>query len=124
VVGLFALGSVLVTALGLAGIVAYTVVKRTRELAIRLALGATGANVTRLVILEAVAAGVCGVMAGVIASVWLSRTLESLLYGVRPADPATLALTAATLLGIVLAAAILPAIRAARIAPASALRSE
>src|SRR5690606_33282017 len=124
VVGLFALGSVLVTALGLAGVVAYTVVKRTRELAIRLALGATGANVTRLVILEAVAAGVCGVMAGVIASVWLSRTLESLLYGVRPADPATLALTAATLLGIVLAAAILPAIRAARIAPASALRSE
>ena len=124
VVGLFALGSLLVTALGLAGVVAYTVVKRTRELAIRLALGATGANVTRLVVREAVAAGVCGVIAGVIASVWLSRTLESLLYGVRPADPATLMLTAATLFGIVLAAAILPAIRAARIAPLTALRAE
>jgi predicted permease len=124
VVGLFALASVLVTALGLAGVVAYTVVKRTREIAVRLTLGATGPGVTRLVVRDAVAAGTSGVVAGVIASVWLSRALESLLYDVRPADPATLLLTGASLLGIVLGAAVLPAIRAARIAPAMALRIE
>lgn len=124
VVGLFALGSVLVTALGLAGVVAYTVVKRTRELAIRLALGATGPDVTGLVVGEAVTAGTCGVVGGIIASLWLSRALESLLYEVRPADPATLLLTAVVLFGIVLGAASLPALRAARIAPATALRIE
>jgi ABC-type antimicrobial peptide transport system permease subunit len=113
-----------VTALGLAGVVAYTVVKRTREIAVRLTLGATGPGVTRLVVRDAVAAGTSGVVAGVIASVWLSRALESLLYDVRPADPATLLLTGASLLGIVLGAAVLPAIRAARIAPAMALRIE
>jgi predicted permease len=124
VVGLLAFASVLVTALGLAGIVAYTVVKRTREIAVRLVLGASGSGVTRLVMRETLAAGACGVVGGVIASVWLSRALESLLYDVRPADPATLLLTAVSLLGIVLVAALLPAIRAARIAPAAALRIE
>lgn len=124
VVGLFALASVLVTALGLAGVVAYTVVKRTRELAIRLALGATGPDVTGLVIRETVTAGTCGVVGGIIASLWLSRALESLLYEVRPADPITLLATAAALFAIVLGAAFLPAHRATRIAPATALRIE
>jgi ABC-type antimicrobial peptide transport system permease subunit len=124
VVGLFALASILVTALGLAGVVAYTVVKRTREIAVRLALGATGPGVTRLVMRDALAAGTGGVVAGGFASVWLSGALESLLYDVRPADPTTLLLTAASLLGIVLGAAIVPALRAARIAPATALRAE
>jgi predicted lysophospholipase L1 biosynthesis ABC-type transport system permease subunit len=124
VVGMFALASLIVTILGLAGVVAYTVVKRTREIAVRLALGATGPGVTRLVMRDALAAGTCGVLAGLVASVWLSRALESLLYEVRPADPATLLVTAASLLGIVLGAAILPALRAARIAPATALRAE
>jgi putative ABC transport system permease protein len=124
VVGLFALASLLVAALGLAGVVAYTVVKRTREIAIRLALGATGEGVTTLAVRDALTAATCGVVAGVIASVWLSRALESLLYGIPAADPTTLLLTAASLLGVVLGAAMLPAIRAAHIAPATALRIE
>lgn len=124
IVSLFAVASVLVTTLGLAGVVAYTVVKRTREIAIRLALGATRAGVTGLVVREVLVAASCGVIVGLMASLWLSATLESLLYEVRPADPATFLVTAAGLLAIVFAAAILPALRAARIAPASALRIE
>jgi predicted permease len=124
VTGLFALTSVLVTTLGLAGVVAYTVVKRTQEIAVRLTLGATGSSVTRLVVREAVAAGACGVTVGAIASVWLSQALQNLLYGVPAGDPTTLSIAAAGLLAIVISAAILPAFRAARIAPANALRIE
>ncbi len=124
VIGLFALSSLLVAALGLAGVVVYTVVRRTREIAIRLVLGATVGGVTTLVVRDALTAATCGVAGGVIASVWLSRALESLLYGIHAADPITLVLTAASLLGAVLAVAALPGIRAGRIAPASALRIE
>jgi predicted permease len=124
VFGLFASASVLVAALGVAGVVAYTVVKRTREVAIRLALGATSSHVTKLMVRDAVAAAACGVAAGIVASVWLSRGLESLLYGLHAADALTLAVTAVGLLGCVLMAATLPGIRAGRIAPATALRTE
>jgi hypothetical protein len=124
VAGLFAMSSLLVVSLGLAGVVAYTVVKRTREMAIRLALGSTAEGVMSLVVRDALTAGTCGVVAGVVASVWLSRGLESLLYGVAVADAATLSVTAAGLLGIVIGAAMLPGLRAARIAPATALRIE
>jgi predicted permease len=124
VVGLFASASLLVTAVGLAGVVAYTVVKRTREVAIRLTLGATHPRVTWLVVRDALTAAVFGAIGGVIASVWLSSALESLLYGIRAADPTTLLFAAASLLGIVIAAAILPAMRTGRIAPATALRIE
>jgi putative ABC transport system permease protein len=124
VVGLFATASLLVTALGLAGVVAYTVVKRTREVAVRLTLGATHPRVTWLVVRDALTAAVCGAIGGVIASVWLSSALQSLLYGIGAADPTTLLLAAAGLLGIVIGAATLPAIRTVRIAPATALRIE
>jgi hypothetical protein len=124
VVGMFALASILVTTLGLAGVVAYTVVKQTREIAIRVALGATGASATRLVVRETLVAAACGIVAGVIASAWLSGGLESLLFGIDPTDPATVAVAAAGLLAIVLGTALVPARRAARIQPATALRIE
>jgi ABC-type lipoprotein release transport system permease subunit len=108
----------------LAGVVAYTVVKRTREVAVRLTLGATRGSVSWLVVRDALTAAVCGAIGGVIASVWLSSALESLLYGIRAADPTALLLAEASLLGIVVGAAILPAIRTGRIAPATALRIE
>lgn len=124
VIGLFSIASVLVSAVGLAGVVSYTVAKRTREIAIRLTLGATIAAVIKLVVREAVIAGVAGIAVGVIASVWLSRALESMVYGIHAADPLTLALTAAGLLVGVLLAATVPGMRAGRIAPARALRIE
>jgi ABC-type antimicrobial peptide transport system permease subunit len=119
---MFATASVLVTALGLAGVVAYTVVRRTREIAVRLALGATRQRVTWIVVRDALAAAVCGAIGGATASMWLSTALESLLYGIPAADPAMHFLAAASLLGIVVAAAVLPGIRTGRIAPATALR--
>ncbi len=124
VIGLFAAASIVVAVLGLAGVVAYTVVRRTREMAIRLALGATAKGITTLVVRDAVIAATVGMVGGMVASVWLSRALESLLYGVRPSDPTTLLLTAATLVVVVVTAATLPGIRAGRTAPASALRIE
>jgi predicted permease len=124
VVGLFALAAILVTMVGLAGIVAYTVVKRRREIAIRLALGATRRAVTELVVHDTLIAGTCGIAAGIVASVWLSKSLTSLLYGVPPADPSTLLITSAMLVVVLAGSAILPGIRAARIAPAAALRIE
>ncbi len=122
VVSLFALATIVVTALGLAGVVAYTVVRRTHDIAIRLAIGAGRRRVVALVVRDALAAGTCGVIGGLIASIWLSRGLDSLLFGVRPADTAMLLLSGASLLGIVLGAAVVPAMRAARIEPATALR--
>jgi putative ABC transport system permease protein len=124
VTGLFAAASLLVTALGLAGVVAYTVVKRTREIAVRLALGATRRGVVRMVAREALIAAVCGTLAGVMVSTWVSSALESLLYDVRSSDPAMFFLAAAILLGIVVGAAVVPAIRAGNVAPATALRIE
>jgi ABC-type antimicrobial peptide transport system permease subunit len=124
VVGLFATASVLVIAIGLAGIVAYTVVKRTREIAVRVALGATRPRVIWLVVRGALLAALSGAVGGIIASVWLSASLERLVYGVQAADPATHLLAAAGLLVIVAGAAMLPAIRTDRIAPATALRTE
>jgi predicted permease len=124
VVGLFALATLLVAAVGLAGVVAYTVAKRTREIAIRLALGATVDDVRRLVVRDALIAATCGMVGGIIASVSLSRVLESLLYGIHPTDPSTLVLASTGLLGTVLIAAVVPATRAVRISPATALRME
>jgi hypothetical protein len=124
VVGLFATASVMVTALGLAGVVGYTVVKRTREVAVRLTLGSTRPSVWWLVVREAVTAALCGTIAGATASVWLSAGLGSLLYGVSPADPVAFLVAAAGLLAVVGGAASLPAIRTGRVAPANALRTE
>jgi putative ABC transport system permease protein len=124
VVGLFALATLLVAAVGVAGVVAYTVAKRTREIAIRLALGATVDDVRRLVVRDALIAATCGMVGGIIASVSLSRVLESLLYGIHSTDPSTLVLASAGLLGTVLIAAVVPATRAVRIKPATALRME
>jgi predicted permease len=124
VVGIFAAAGIVIIALGLAGVVAYTVVKRTREIAIRLALGATPSAVTRLVVRDAAIAAICGVAGGVIVSVWLSSALQILLYEVSPTDTATLAFTALSLVGVVLIAALVPAMRVRRIPPARALRVE
>jgi hypothetical protein len=124
VVGLFALATLLVAAVGLAGVVAYTVAKRTREIAIRLALGATVDDVRRLVVRNALLPATCGIVGGIIASVSLSRVLEGLLYGIHPTDPSTLVLASTGLLGTVLIAAVVPATRAVRISPATALRME
>jgi len=109
---------------GLYGLVAYTVAQRTRELAIRMAVGATHRSVLGLVVSRGLSLAVTGVIVGVPASLVLERFLGSLLYGVRPADPWTYAAVTILLVLIGVAASYLPARRATRVDLVAALRSE
>jgi ABC-type antimicrobial peptide transport system permease subunit len=97
---------------------------RTRELGTRLALGASPRDITRLVLLQASAIAVVGLAVGMAAALALGRTLTSVLFEVEPWDPATLASAAVLLAAATLAASYLPARRAARVDPVSALGAE
>ena len=120
------LGGLAVTlaAVGIYGVISYSVVQRTREVGIRMALGAGHRDVLMLVLRQALPLIVAGLGIGFTASLWLARLLGTLLFEVAPADPAT-SIAVATLLGsAALAAAALPAHRAATIDPMAALRRE
>ena len=120
--GFFGVLALLLAGLGLYGITAYAVSRRRAEIGIRLALGAEPRRVVRLV-LSRVAILICaGVIAGAAASLWLSRFVAALVYGVEPRDPATLTAAVVVLTGVGAAAGWLPARRASRIDPARVLR--
>jgi predicted lysophospholipase L1 biosynthesis ABC-type transport system permease subunit len=120
----FAALALALAAAGLYGVVSYGVAQRRRELGIRMALGARGADVARLVVGEALALGAWGLAAGVALAAAGSRVLAGLLYEVTAADPLTFVAVAAVLGVTVLAASGLPARRAARVDPAVTLRAE
>ncbi len=124
VVGLFSVLSLVLAAVGLYGVVAYSVTRRTRELGVRMTLGATRSQVVGLVLRQASTLGLIGVGIGLVASIWLTRFLRDLLYGVKPTDLPTMIGVALFLLGVALVAGWLPARRAARVDPAIAMRSE
>ena len=108
---------------GIYGVVAYIVAQRTREIGVRLALGATRADIRRLVVRQgAVYAGV-GTTLGLLAAVGLTRLMEALLFGVSAADPASYAAGAAVVAGVTVIASWLPAVRAASLDPNEALRT-
>jgi predicted permease len=118
-------GLALVLALvGLYGIVAHGVAQRTRELGIRLALGATNEGVVRLVLGEGVKLAGVGMALGLAAALILTRVARSLLFGVSPADPVVLVLVLGSLAVVALLASWIPARRAAKVAPVVALKSE
>jgi predicted permease len=120
----FSLLALVLAAVGLYGVVSYVVSRRTREIGIRMALGAASDDVVGMVLSQGARPALLGIVLGLAASALGERLLGSLLYGVAPYDPLTL-LTATGLLGlVVLAAIILPARRAARIPAASALRTD
>jgi ABC-type lipoprotein release transport system permease subunit len=120
----FAALAVGLVAVGLYGVLAEGVLRRTREVGVRLALGATRADIVRSVLRGAIRFVVPGVVAGGLAAVALSRLVARFLYGVGPVDPWALA-AAATVLGpAALGAAAVPAWRAARVSPATALRRD
>jgi putative ABC transport system permease protein len=120
----FAVIALLLAAIGVYGMMAYRVRRRMRELATRLALGASPRDITRLVLLQAGASMAVGLAVGTTAAVVLARTLSSLLFDVPPWDPAALASAIALLAAATLAASYLPARRAARVDPVSILAAE
>jgi putative ABC transport system permease protein len=116
--------ALLLSAIGIYGVVAYSVSARTRELGIRLALGAQPGDVLRLVLREGLALLAAGLAAGLLASWGATRLLRSQLYEVGPGDPLTFILVSLLLAGVALLACYLPARRATRVDPLAALRHE
>jgi predicted permease len=123
-IGSFAGLALILAMIGLYGLISYTVQQRTREIGIRMALGAQPADVLKLVIGQGVGAVLGGVGIGVVAALALTRLMASLLFGVRPTDLATFASVAVLLTGVALAASYIPARRAMRTDPLNALRHE
>ena len=120
--GAFALTGLLLAVVGVYGVVAYSVTQRWRELGIMAALGAERSRIVRTVVREALVHGVAGLAIGIPAALAAGRLMRKVVWGVSPTDPVTYtAVTAATLL-VVTAASVVPALRAARVDPAAALK--
>jgi ABC-type antimicrobial peptide transport system permease subunit len=122
--GLFGLLALVLAAVGLYGVLAFVVGERTREFGVRLALGARPSDILGQVLGRGAALVGAGLAGGLAGAFVLGRVLASLLYGMTARDPATFATVVAVLAGVALAAGYLPARRAARVDPATALRTE
>ena len=120
----FAVLAVALAAIGLYGVMAYSVSQRTAEFGVRMALGAERGEVFRLVLADALKLTATGIVAGIGGSLLISRALESLKYGIRAADPLTLAATSVALVFVAVMASVVPARRATRVDPIEALRAE
>jgi putative ABC transport system permease protein len=119
-----ALVALLLAAAGIHGVVNYGVARRTREIGLRLALGARGRDVGALVVWQALRQVLLGVVAGWLGTLALARLMAGLLHGVTPSDPATLVAATAVLVGVALAASAVPAWRASRVDPVVAMRED
>jgi putative ABC transport system permease protein len=120
----FASIAVVLAAIGIYGVMAYAVSQRSAEIGVRMALGATHQDVFRLVVGDGFRLAAAGVVIGTAGSILVAQALRTLLFGVRPGDPATLVLTAAVLVSAAAMASIIPAHRATRVDPMVALRAE
>jgi putative ABC transport system permease protein len=121
---IFALVALALAALGIYGVMAYSVTQRSREIGIRMALGADSSLVLRMVVGSGLRLALLGVALGVLGALLGTRVLASLVYQVSTTDPLTLAATAAVLVGSAVLASFLPALRATRVDPAVSLRAE
>lgn len=124
VLGVFASIALLLAAIGIFGMISYAVTQRTREIGVRMALGAAPSQVVALVVGGAMAPMVAGIGIGVATALAVAPLLGDLLFGVAVFDPLTLAAVIAVLTGVAVAASLLPARRAARVHPMTALRSD
>jgi ABC-type antimicrobial peptide transport system permease subunit len=122
--GLFAAFALILATIGIYGVMAYLVNQGTREIGIRMALGASQRNVLSLVVRQGMALAVSGMLIGLAAAFFLARLIRSQLFGVDSTDPITFASISALLLLIALLASYIPAQRAARIDPMASLRCD
>ena len=116
--------AVLLAAIGLYGVMSYSVAQRTNEIGIRMALGAETGGVLRMVVAQGLKFAIIGLVIGSIATFALTRFIEGQLYGVTASDPLTFAVVGVLLLAVALVACWIPAMRAARVDPMVALRTE
>jgi ABC-type antimicrobial peptide transport system permease subunit len=124
VLGLLASVALVLAAIGVHGVLSYTVTQRTREIGIRMALGAQADGVLRLVVKQGMALALTGALLGVAAAFALTRAMTTLLFGVTATDPLTFALVPTGLVLIAFAASYIPARKATRVDPVTALRAE
>jgi len=121
---IFASTALVLASVGIYGVMSYSVTRRTHELGLRMALGATRGDVLNLVVREGMTVAAAGMAAGIVAALGLMRLLSSLLYGVRPTDPSTLVTVSLALAIVAFLASYIPARRATKVEPMNALRYE
>jgi putative ABC transport system permease protein len=121
---IFACVALLIAAIGIYGVLSYSVSQRTREIGLRMAIGAQPGGVLLLIVRQGMAVALAGIAVGVAVAVAVSRVLSALLYGIQPRDPVTFLIVATVLALVALIACYVPGRRAARLDPVLALREE
>jgi ABC-type antimicrobial peptide transport system permease subunit len=124
VLGVLAAVAVVLAGVGIYGLLAYTVAQRSQEIAVRLALGADPARVGRMILADGLRLALMGIVPGVLGAYAAARAMGALLFGVAPGDPVTFAVAAGVAMLMALAGTLVPALRAVRVTPMSALRAE
>ena len=124
VLGALAAVALLLAGVGIHGLLAFTVSRRSREIGVRRALGAPSRSIVRMVLREGTLLAVAGVIPGIALAYGAGRAMRALLAGVEPADPTTIVAAVALCIGMTVAGSLVPTLRALRVSPITALREE